>query len=243
MEKRKALIVRGGWEGHEPIQVSLRYKQMLEEENFDVEISDTLDAYLDYDHINNLDLIVPLWTGGELNNEQTKGVSEAVGRFGVGLAGNHGGMCDSFRTNVEWQFMTGAQWVSHPGGYVDYDVYIAKTSSPITEGLNDFHVPNTEQYYIHIDPACEILATTQYPYSANYYHAANGHVHVPVIMTKRWGHGRVFYNTLGHTNPVFDIYEAREMMRRGFLWAAEGKRIFRETNADPDKYVSNKKMY
>ena len=151
-------------------------------------------------------------------------------------------MCDSFRQDTEWQFMTGGQWVSHPGGDgVEYPVHIKHSSSPITEGMNDFTVA-TEQYYVHVDPAVEVLATTCYPI-INYYHASNGHVEVPVTWTKRWGHGRVFYTSLGHHDDVFNEPTAQEMMLRGMLWAAEGKRIAIENNVDPDKYTSTLKMY
>ena len=239
---KRALIVWGGWDGHEPSQVAERFARILRGEDFDVEISDTLDAFLDAEKLRGLDLIVPVWTGGSITNEQCRGVVEAVGKYGVGLAGCHGGMCDSFRENVEWQFMTGGQWVSHPGGDgVEYAVNIRTGSSPITAGIRDFMV-RSEQYYVHIDPAIDVLATTRYPV-ANYYHAANGAVDVPVVWTKMWGHGRVFYNSLGHHDDVFDIPEAQEIMRRGMLWAAGGKRVAVESGADPEQYASTAKMY
>lgn len=239
---KKALIVQGGWDGHEPVQVSTRFARLLREHDFEVEVSDTLDSFLDLEKLKALDLIVPVWTMGKITNEQCIPVIEAVGCFGVGIAGCHGGMCDSFRESTQWQFMTGGQWVSHPGGDgVKYDVHIKNSSSPITYGLSDFSV-STEQYYVHIDPAVEVLATTCYPV-VNYYHAANGHVEVPVTWTKRWGHGRVFYTSLGHHDDVFDEPTAQEMMLRGMLWAAEGKEIAVKNNVDPDKYASTLKMY
>ncbi|MCL2748342.1 MAG: ThuA domain-containing protein [Oscillospiraceae bacterium] len=238
---RKALIVWGGWDGHEPDKVANRFSRMLKAEGFEAEVSDTLDAFLDYEKLKNLDLIVPVWTGGQITGDQRKGVVEAVGMYGVGLAGCHGGMCDSFRNDTEWQFMTGGQWVSHPGGEVTYRVNIKQSSSPLTFGINDFTV-TSEQYYVHVDEANEVLATTRYPV-ANYYHAANGECDVSVLWTRRWGHGRVFYSSLGHHDDVFEIYEARETMRRGMLWAADGKAIFNETKPDPMQYTSQAKMY
>ena len=168
--KKKALIVQGGWEGHEPILVSERFKGMLELEGFDVTVSDTLDSYDDFEHLLTLDLIVPIWTGGNLDGDKTVNVSRAVAR-GTGMAGCHGGMCDSFRNNVEWQFITGGNWVSHPGGLVNYKVEIKNSSNPLVSGLEDFMV-ESEQYYLHVDPAVEVLATTRFP-TANWYHAAN----------------------------------------------------------------------
>lgn len=239
---KKALIVRGGWDGHEPMLVSERFSRILKNEGFEVEISDTLDSLLDYEKLNGLDLIIPVWTMGSITREQCTGVVQAVGKYGVGLVGCHGGMCDAFRQSTEWQFMCGGQWVSHPGGDgVKYDVNIKHSSSPITFGLHDFQVA-TEQYYVHIDPAVEVLATTRYPV-VNYYHASNGQVDVPVTWTKMWGHGRVFYTSLGHHDDVFNDPTAEEMMRRGMLWAAEGKEIAVKNNVDPDEFFNTAKMY
>ncbi len=232
--KKKALIVQGGWDGHEPELVSVRFGKCLENEGFEVEISDTLDVYLDMEKLLSLDLIVPCWTGGNLEDQQGQNVIEAVAS-GVGMAGCHGGMCDSFRSHVTWQFMTGGQWVEHPGGQVDYKVNIKKnSSSSIIYGINDFKV-SSEQYYMHVDPAVNVLATTRYP-TANGYHASNGEVDMPVIWTKMWGHGRVFYTSLGHVDNVFDIPEAMETMRRGMLWAAESKALAVANNLKTDVF-------
>lgn len=218
---KKALIVQGGWDGHEPVLVSEIYRNLLVAAGFEVEVSDTLDAFLDGEKLLQLDLICPVWTMGRITNEQLQPVLRAV-ESGVGIAGCHGGMCDSFRESTEWQFMTGGQWVAHPGNDgVEYMVNMKKVSSPIVDGIGDFMV-KSEQYYMHVDPAVEVLATTTYP-TIDGPHAANGKVDMPVAWTKRWGKGRVFYTSLGHHADVFDIPEALEIMRRGLLWAAEGK--------------------
>lgn len=239
--KKKALIVWGGWLGHEPEQVACIFKNVLEECDFEVEVSNTLDAFLDTEKLKSLHLIIPEWTMGNISNQQVNSVLEAVAS-GVGLAGCHGGMCDSFRESVEWQFMTGGQWVSHPGGGgIEYVVNIKKGSSPIVDNINDFKV-KSEQYYVHIDPAIEVLATTRFPV-VNWYHSSNGYVDVPVVWTKRWGHGRVFYSSLGHHADVFDIKEALEIMKRGFLWAAEGKVIAEKLQLDINDFRSDRQMF
>ena len=236
---KKALIVQGGWDGHEPVQVSQVFKRTLEESGFEVELSDTLDSFLDGEKLKTLDLIVPVWTMGEITNDQMWPVVEAVAS-GVGIAGCHGGMCDAFRNCVQWQFMTGGNWVSHPGGDgVEYMVNIKKGSSPIVEGIEDFKV-KSEQYYLHVDPSIEVLATTRFPV-VDGPHATNGSVDVPQIWTKRWGAGRVFYNALGHHADIFDIEPALEIMRRGFLWAAEGKEI--ATKEGAKTYENLRKMF
>lgn len=242
VKKKKALIVKGGWNGHEPDLIAVRFKRILEKEGLEVIVEDKLEAFSDLEMLKGLHLIVPIWTGGKLESALSKNVSLAVAT-GVGLAGNHGGMCDAFRENVEWQFITGANWVSHPGGICDYEVDICKnSSSPIVEGLENFHV-KSEQYYLHVDPVIEVLATTRFP-NVRYYHYANKAIDMPVAWTKKWGHGRVFYCSLGHTDNVFDDSPtAEEIMRRGFLWAIEGKDIAIERKLDPKIFENEAKMF
>ncbi len=234
---KKALIVQGGWDGHEPVQVAEIFARVLTEEGFSVEISDTLDSFLDYEHLLSMDLIIPEWTMSKITPEQSKNIRNAIAS-GVGLAGCHGGMCDAFREDVDWQFMTGGQWVAHPGGdNTPYEVNISGNSSPIIQGLKDFQV-SSEQYYVHVDPAIEVLATTLFPNpAARGFHMTNPLVQVPVVWTKRWGHGRVFYNSLGHHADVFDAYEPLELMRRGFLWAAAGKAEALAQGATIDQFI------
>ena len=213
MSKRGRLVVVSGPSG---VGKGTVLKYVLENENFAVTLSDSLDSFLE--DLTVYDLIVPVWTMGSLPNGAENNICEAVAK-GTGIAGCHGGMCDAFRNSTKWQFMTGAQWVSHPGnGNVTYEVMINKaSSSPLIEGIEDFTV-TSEQYYLHIDPAINVLATTTFTYPGN--HTANGKITVPVAFTKRWGQGKVYYNSLGHNRSVFDIPQAKEMMRRGFLYAA-----------------------
>jgi len=240
---KKALIFQGGWDGHEPELVSKRFAGMLGEEGYEVKISDTLDCLAELNVLMSLDLIVACWTMGEINNDYVNNIAAAVGA-GTGLAGCHGGMCDSFRGNTQWQFITGGQWVSHPGGDgIEYTVNINHGSSPIIEGINDFQV-KSEHYYLHIDPVIEVLATTEFPSpSVNYYHTANKPVAMPVVWTKYWGNGRIFYNALGHHDDVFDIPEASMLMKRGLLWAGQGKQYAIDNALTTDRFESTAKMY
>lgn len=239
---KKALILQGGWDGHEPQLTSKRFGRLLETDGYEVKISETLDILEDGEYLLGLDLIVACWTMGQINHDYVVNLSKAVGA-GVGLAGCHGGMCDSFREDTEWQFITGGQWVSHPGGDgICYTVNICNGSSPITEGLEDFPVCS-EHYYLHIDPAIEVLATTRFP-CVNYYHISNKPVDMPVAWTKYWGNGRVFYTSLGHHDDVFDKSpNAQEIMRRGMLWAGEGKAYALEHGLTTERFENTAKMY
>jgi type 1 glutamine amidotransferase len=219
-----ALLVRGGWEGHSPKWCADTFGPWLEEQGYRVEISDTLDAYLDVEALKDLSLIVPIWTQGVIAPEQEKGLLGAVAA-GVGIAGWHGCMGDSFRTSINYQFMVGGQWVAHPGGFIDYKVNIVDGEDPITAGLSDFTVW-TEQYYMHVDPSNEVLATTTFggdqvvsptaPYECPWI----ADCVMPVVWKRRWGEGRVFYSSLGHKPEDFDVPEVLEIAKRGMLWAS-----------------------
>ncbi len=248
MGKKKAFIFYGGWEGHEPDLESARFKRWLEEESFEVTRVDSFERCDDVEYMSSFDLIVPCWTQGEMEDRYCFGISTAVAESGTGLAGVHGGMCDSFRWSVEWQFMTGSQWVSHPGDvyrhhmsklseenirFVNenfpensapdafqrtYTVEFKKNhSSPIIAGCKDFKV-HTEQYYLHVDPSIDVLATTRV--DSGGWHASNGLVDMPVVYTKHWGKGRVFYSSLGHKDEILAMPEVEAFTRRGLLWAA-----------------------
>jgi type 1 glutamine amidotransferase len=217
---RKALIVFGGWDGHQPKEVSQIFARVLREDGFEVTVSDTLDSFKDSSLVSSLHLIVPVWTMGKITDEQAKPVFKAVSE-GCGIAGCHGGMCDSFRENTEWQFMTGGQWVAHPGNDgVKYTVRIGPIRSAITEGFRDFEVAS-EQYYMHVDPAVKVLATTRFPTpGVDGPHIGNGTVDMPVVWTKVYGRGKVFFNSLGHQANIVESEPCLTIMRRGFAWAA-----------------------
>ncbi len=212
---KSALFVCGGWERHEPEQSAAIFADFLLAQGYEVEISDNLDSYLDEEKMRSLDLVVPTWTMGEISDEQEAGLLNAV-RSGVGAAGWHGTMADSFRDNVEYQFMVGGQWVAHPGGIIDYEVNVVDHEDPITAGIDDFWM-RSEQYYMHVDPINQVLATTTF--SGEHAPWIAGAI-VPVVWKKRWGEGRVFYSSLGHVAADFDVPEAREILQRGMLWAS-----------------------
>ncbi len=209
-------MVWGGWEGHEPKQCVDVFEPYLREQGYDVEVSDTLEVYTDERKMKALDLIVPVWTQGEITREQETGLLEAV-KGGVGIAGWHGGMGDSFRNNINYQFMVGGQWVAHPGGIIDYDVEIVDRHDPITAGLPDFHM-KSEQYLMHVDPSNQVLAVTNF--GGEYCPWIEGTI-MPVVWKRMWGAGKVFYSSLGHVAKDFEVPEVRKIVERGMLWASK----------------------
>src|SRR5262249_12904205 len=161
-------------------------------------VSDTLDAYLDSARMATYDLISQCFTMSTITNEQERALLEAI-KNGAGFGGWHGGMCDAFRQNTNYQYMTGGQWVAHPGGIIDYRVNITDHNDPITAGLDDFNM-HTEQYYMHVDPFNQVLATTTYRGEHDPW--VKGAV-MPVVWKKRWGQGKVFFSSLGHKPDDF----------------------------------------
>ena len=212
---KKALILSGGWDGHEPAQTSEIFRGELTATGFEVTVATTLDALLDPGLAATYDLIVPNWTMGVLTPEQEKALLSAV-QSGTGLGGFHGGMGDAFRNATSYQFMVGGQFVAHPDNHKDYVVHLVKRDDPIVAGIADFKF-HSEQYYMHVDPANEVLATTTFETVAAPW--VNGTV-MPVVWKRRFGAGKVFYSSLGHNAAQFGVPEVREITRRGLVWAA-----------------------
>ena len=218
LKNKKILYVWGGWEGHEPEQSVDVFVPWLKSEGVNVVVSDTLDSYLNIDLMNSLDLIIQTWTMGKITAEQEKGLLDAV-KNGCGFTGWHGGIGDSFRENTEYQFMVGGQWVSHPGGVIDYRVNITNHNDEVTKGLNDFNI-HSEQYYMHVDPNVKVLATTTF--TGDYAPWINNSK-VPVVWKNEYGKGHVFYSSLGHTMQDFSVPEVLEIQKRGIRWAVKRK--------------------
>ena len=212
---KKALMVWGGWEGHEPKQCVNIFAPWLEKQGYAVEVSDNLDSFADEAELKKLSLIIPVYTQGKITNEQVKGLLSAV-ESGVGIAGWHGGMGDSFRESVDYQFMVGGQWVAHPGNVIDYRVNIVNHEDPVMKGLKDFDM-HSEQYYMHVDPKVRVLATTTF--TGKYAPWIDGTV-MPVAWKTIYGKGRVFYTSLGHIAKDFDVPEVKTIVQRGMLWAS-----------------------
>jgi len=211
---RQALIVWGGWEGHEPRQGAEIIRAFLQEDGFDVRLENTTRAFAD-PAIRNYSLIVPIFTMSKIEKDEVSNLEAAV-RGGVGLAGYHGGMGDAFREAVDYQFMVGGQWVAHPGNISDYQVDVTRPDDPVMAGIESFPY-RSEQYYMHVDPSNDVLATTTF--TAEHASWIDGVV-MPVVWKRRHGTGRVFYSSLGHVASEFAVPQMSTILRRGMNWAA-----------------------
>lgn len=211
---KQALIVYGGWEGHEPGATSQRFATILAGHGYEVDRRDSLDVFAVPDRMASYDLIVPVYTQSEITSEQQAGLLDAI-QAGAGLGGWHGGMGDAFRKSTEYQFACGGQWVAHPGNIIDYTVNITNHDDPITAGLKDFEM-HSEQYFLHVDPSNDVLATTTF---GDEHAPWIGGTVMPVAWKRHYGKGKVFYCSLGHVDADFDVPEAQTITERGLLWA------------------------
>ncbi len=216
LEGKKILVVYGGWAGHQPKYFANKISAWLKSQKAKVYLSDSTSVYTNEKLMNELDLIIQHITMSKITENELKSLINTVSN-GTGLAGCHGGLGDSFRNNTEYQYMIGGQFVKHPVGQVDYTVTIKNKKDSITRGIEDFNV-FSEQYYMHVDPALDVLATTTF--SGKYDPWIKG-VIIPVVWKKKYGKGKIFYNSIGHSKQDYNIPEVWTLIKRGVLWAAK----------------------
>lgn len=215
---RRALVVRGGWEGHSPEAVTDEFTGFLRDAGFEVVIEDSLEVYADIQFMQSLTLVVQSWTQGDILTDEVRGLRDAIAH-GVGFAGWHGGVLDAFRQTAEYGQMVGGVFAAHPHGMVPHRVEFTDTGRehPVTAGLPDFEL-TSEQYWVLTDSLSTVLATTEIvPQTGDPWHEP---YRAPVAWTRSWGKGRIFVSTLGHGLPELQVPEVRTLTERGLLWAA-----------------------
>lgn len=228
--ERRALVVRGGWDGHHPVEATELFLPHLVEHGFTVEVHDSPAPYADATLMGRIDLAVQCVTMSTIEADQLAGLRSAVAA-GTGFAGWHGGIADSFRNSSDYLHLVGGQFACHPGkhpderigdgsdNFVPYRIEMteAGASHPITAGIGDFDLV-TEQYWVLADDYCDVLATTtQQVRPWDPWHRP---VTSPAIWTRQWGHGRVFVATPGHQLDVLQDPNVNTIVKRGLLWAA-----------------------
>ena len=163
----------------------------------DLDVLTRLDPY---------ELLVFHYTIGEITDAQKDGLLNWVAS-GKGYAGIHSA-ADSFRDSPDYRSFVGGHFITHPK-YRDYQVSIVDNAHPITEGIDEFFVKD-EQYILDYDPRVMVLASALWKGAA-----------MPVVWTKPWGRGRVFYLALGHDAPACQHEMFQTLLVRGARWAAE----------------------
>ena len=226
LKGKNILFVYGGMKGHKPAESVDLMVPKLRAEGANVKIYNKLSVYTNEKLMSETDLIIQTWTLGKITKKQFEGLQNAV-MNGTGLAGWHGGLGDAFRDNLKFQFMVGGQFLSHPGGHIDHSIKIIDNNDPITNGLEDFDLKKTEQYYMLIDPNIKVLAISEF--ERENYEKPGKHENnitgstMPVVWKKNYGKGRIFYSSIGHHLTEFKVPEVMTMQMRGFRWASEGK--------------------
>ena len=211
---RKAIIVWGGWAGHEPEQGAAIVGDMLAREGFAVETTEDLGIF-GSTTLHDAAILVPIVTGEALDKAAARNLSSAL-RGGLGLAGYHGCLATSFKESAEFRYLCGVTGVAHPGNIIDFRVSITRPGDPIVAGMTDFDY-RSEQYYLHYDPSVDVLAETTF---TGEHDPASRDVTMPVVFKRHFGQGRVFYTALGHVAAEFAHPVMKEILRRGLLWAA-----------------------
>lgn len=211
---KRALVVWGGLELHEPEAGAHIVRRFLEANGFTVDVSNDYQA-LGGPDVGSYDLIVPQVTGGELDRESSIRFCAAA-EAGTGVAAFHHGLATSFPGNARMRFLAGCTFATHPGDIITYRVDPTRTDDPIMAGIESFE-HTSEQYYMHVDPSVDVLATTTF--SGEHAFWKKG-VAMPVVYKSAFGKGRVFYTALGHKPAELDTPQIRTILERGLLWAA-----------------------
>lgn len=229
--QRRALVVRGGWDGHQPVETTDSFVPFLTENGYEVHVEDETTVYADADYMAGVDVVVQTVTMSTIADDELRGLTTAV-RAGTGLAGWHGGIADSYRSSSDYLHLIGGQFATHPAKasreelpgdgtdcFVRYTVDIVpeKADHPIVAGISDFEL-TTEQYWVLTDEYNDVLATTTI--AAPDYHPWHRPVTCPAVWTRQWGDGRVFVSTPGHNLDVVNDPNVRTIIERGILWAS-----------------------
>lgn len=228
---QRALIVRGGWEGHHPVESTELFLPFLESNGYDIRVEESPDVYADADAMRATDLIVQCVTMSEITHEQVSGLRAAVAA-GTGLTGWHGGIADSYRASSDYLQLVGGQFATHPSrepsqlregseenNYLTYTITMTELGRrhPITDGTEDFEL-TTEQYWVLHDDLIDVLATTTHPVRP--WHPWHRPIHSPAIWTRLWGKGRIVVSTPGHSLEILRDTNVRTVIERGMLWAS-----------------------
>jgi type 1 glutamine amidotransferase len=227
--ERNALIVRGGWEGHAPVEATELFVPFLRGNGYAVRIEESTEVYADAAALAATDLIVQCVTMSQIEQPELDGLRGAV-TAGTGLVGWHGGIADSFRSSSDYLQLIGGQFATHPSkepgqcGGGQEDNYLTHTvemtdlgrEHPITKGIDDFELL-TEQYWVLHDDLIDVLATTTHP--TRTWHPWHRPITSPAVWTRDWGKGRIVVATPGHSVDILQHESVRTVIERGMLWA------------------------
>ncbi len=228
---RRALVVRGGWEGHHPVEATELFIPFLKEQGYEVRIEESPEVYADADELAATDLVLQSMTMSSIEKDAFEGLRTAI-ENGMGFTGWHGGIADSYRASSDYLQLVGGQFATHPSkhpddvvgnseedNYLPYTVEITDLGRehPITHGIPDFDL-ETEQYWVLHDDLIDVLATTTHP--APPWHPWHRPIVSPAVWTRQWGKGRIAVATPGHSIDVLQNEHVRTIIERSILWVS-----------------------
>jgi len=201
----KTLLLTGG-KVHKGVEIGDILQQVMEKTGkFEItRVNEDLDALV-AEKVQTYDLVVFYWTMGEITEAQKRGLMNHIAS-GKGFVTFHSG-ADSFRDDPDWRAFVGGHFTGHPK-FRTYQVSITENESPITRGIEEFMIED-EQYYLDYNSQVKVLA--------NALHKGKT---MPVMWTRDWGKGRVFYSALGHNPKAVKQEMFQKTAIRGMLWAA-----------------------
>ncbi len=229
--QRQALVVRGGWFGHQPVEATELFIPFLKDNGFTVRVEDSPEPYAEGGYMARVDLIVQCMTMSTIEKPQLAGLIAAV-EGGAGFAGWHGGIADSYRSSSDYLQLVGGQFATHAArcgpaertgeqsdNYVRHTIEMtaAGREHEITAGIGDFEL-ETEQYWVLTDDYNDVLATTTT--ATRPWGAWHRPITAPAVWTRQWGDGRIFVATPGHRVEILEDPNVRTIVERGLLWAA-----------------------
>jgi type 1 glutamine amidotransferase len=227
---KTALVVRGGWDGHQPVEATELFIPYLIKNGYEVRIEESPAVYADAAVMAEVDVIMQCMTMSTIEADECEGLRAAVAS-GVGLVGWHGGIADSYRNTSDYLHLIGGQFACHPGkhqsertgeqsdNYVPYTVTMLPEAQehPVTAGIGDFDLV-TEQYWVLADSYIDVLATTTQ--KVREWDPWQRPVTSPAVWTRQWGQGRIFVTTAGHRVEILEEPPVRTMIERALLWAS-----------------------
>lgn len=147
--------------------------------------------------------------GGELTNKQEMNILEFI-KAGRGFIGLHGASA-SFKSHSKYFEMLGGRFIEHKR-VKSFKVINIEKQHPITRGLEDFTVrdePYRHEFSMSKD--IRILAI------GDYQDVDNPNLE-PIMWTKSYGEGRVFYCSLGHRTNSLKSPIFQKIIQRAVKW-------------------------
>jgi len=198
---KSILIIWGGWQGHDPQGVAEKLANILTDHRYQVDVRSDLGVLIN-ENLKTYDVLIPIWSCGIASPIYIQPLLEAI-ESGLGLVTWHGGI--NWFDQADYYDLIGAYYLRDTP-VESYSVQLEDHA--FTKGLTDFDI-KSETYYMLVNPMNTLLATT----------SCKGH-RLPLMWTKTYGAGRVFYSSLAHDLDQLFMPDHLSILLRAIEWAA-----------------------